>query len=76
MASNEPDKALSNIDDLVAAQAYYKDDKMINVGTGLTRLFENRLKNLFPFRHYAGQRRKLPPALPAMQATKNCASRP
>ena len=27
MASNEPDKALSNIDDLVAAQAYYKDDK-------------------------------------------------
>lgn len=44
MASNEPDKALSNIDDLVAAQAYYKDDK--DKSTQLNPIVENRLKNL------------------------------
>ena len=44
MASNEPDKALSNIDDLVAAQAYYKDDK--DKSAQLNPIVENRLKNL------------------------------
>lgn len=44
MASNEPDKALSNIDDLVAAQAYYKDDK--DKSAQLDPIVENRLKNL------------------------------
>lgn len=44
MASNEPDKALSNIDDLIAAQAYYKDDKDKSVQ--LDPIVENRLKNL------------------------------
>lgn len=44
MASNEPDKDLSNIDDLVAAQAYYKDDK--DKSAQLNPIVENRLKNL------------------------------
>lgn len=44
MASNEPDKALANIDDLVAAQAYYKDDK--DKSAQLDPIVENRLKNL------------------------------
>lgn len=44
MASNEPDKALSNIDDLVAAQAYYKDDK--DKSAQLDPIVESRLKNL------------------------------
>lgn len=44
MASNEPDKALSNIDDLVAAQAYYKDNK--DKSAQLNPIVENRLKNL------------------------------
>ena len=44
MASNEPDKALSNIDDLIAAQAYYKDDK--DKSAQLDPIVENRLKNL------------------------------
>lgn len=44
MASNEPDKALSNIDDLVTAQAYYKDDK--DKSAQLNPIVENRLKNL------------------------------
>ena len=44
MASNEPDKALSNIDDLVAAQAYYKDDK--DKSAQLNPIVETRLKNL------------------------------
>lgn len=72
MASNEPDKALSNIDDLVAAQAYYKDDK--DKSAQLDPIVENRLKT-FPF---PTSRRPTPKATACSAcsaATKSCASR-